>query len=605
MNDRAHISVLLIASAFISTHCVTVFAQPPTGAPALNLTVTTSLYEAVRFLFEAEPAVQRDLVPGTIVPMRASLVRGIVLGPDDQPRTGVRVEVHGHPEYGSTLTREGGRYDLVVNGGDSLVLNFTEPGRMSAHRRWAPPWNEAQDLAPVKLLGADGAATVIDFTDPIPIQVHRATEVGDEDGTRQAALMFRQGTVATMVMPDESTEEISQLTVRATEFTVGENGPASMPAELPTGTQYTYAIEFTADEAEGAGALTVEFDTPALLYVENFLEIPVGTVVPVGTYSRTDARWSTEPNGRVVEILVIAAGAAELDLEGEGVAATAAELAEAGITQAEREALADPVPRRPRAAHQDARAPLHSADGRQLRRASAGRCDGAPEDSPEENQEEDEHCEREGSIIECENQILGQRIEIPGTPFSLNYRTSRVPGAPSRHLRIPIAGNSIPASLLRARLDVTVAERTFTSTFDDVEPGQSQDFAWDGLDAYGRAVQGAQPTRVCVTYDYPATYAGTPRAINEEIFGDWLQDGVAVPGRNNSEVGLSRCYSRGPYAGARNAGTINKANMIRLGGLDARTSAAGLGGWTLSVHHTLGLETGHPLPGNRRKARSR
>jgi YD repeat-containing protein len=32
--------------------------------------------------------------------------------------------------------------------------------------------------------------------------------------------------------------------------------------------------------------------------------------------------------------------------------------------------------------------------------------------------------------------------------------------------------------------------------------------------------------------------------------------------------------------------------MIRLGGLDARTSAASLGGWTLSIHHTLGLETG-------------
>ncbi len=276
--------------------------------------------------------------------MRASLVRGIVLGPDDQPRNGVRVEVHGHPEYGSTLTRNGGRYDLVVNGGDPLVLTFTEPGRMSAHRRWTPPWNEAQDLAPVKLLGADGAATVIDFTDPIPIQVHRASVVGDEDGPRQAALMFRQGTVATMVMPDGSTEEIGQLTVRATEFTVGENGPASMPAELPAGTQYTYAIEFTADEAEAAGALTVEFDPPATLYVENFLEIPVGTVVPVGSYSRTDARWGTEPNGRVVEILAITGGAAELDLEGEGVAATAAELAEAGITQAERETLADLYP---------------------------------------------------------------------------------------------------------------------------------------------------------------------------------------------------------------------------------------------------------------------
>ena len=405
-------------------------------------------------------------------------------------------------------------------------------------------------------------------------------------------------------MPDGSTEAIDRLTVRATEFTVGENGPASMPAELPTGTQYTYAIEFTADEAEAAGALTVEFDTPALLYVENFLEIPVGTVVPVGSYSRTDARWGTEPNGRVVEILAISGGAVELDLEGEGVAATPSELAEADITRAERRTLADlytvgqqltrmPVRHftRPMDANYGGRPPDDATE--------------PPEDGPEENQEEDEHCEREGSIIECENRILGQRIEIPGTPFSLNYRTSRVPGAPSRHLRIPIAGNSISASLLRARLDVTVAERTFTSTFDSVAPGQSQDFAWDGLDAYGRAVQGAQPTRVCVTYDYPATYAGTPRAINEDIFGDWLQDGVAVPGRNNSEVGLSRCYSRGPYARRPQRGHDQQGQYDptrRVGCANQRRRPGGLD-LERAPHARSGDRD--PLPGNRRKARSR
>lgn len=562
--------------------------DPGVLAPDLDLTVTTSLYEAVRFMFEDEPLVQQDVAPGTINRTHASLLRGTVLGPDDQPLACVRVEVVGRPELGWTATRNDGRFDLVVNGGGPLVLEFSDPDVIVAHRRVSPVWNEAHTLQPVKLIEHDLASTAIDFTDPI--QVHLATTVDDDDGTRQAALMFHQGTIATMVMSDGSTQPATELTVRATEFTVGANGLASMPAALPTGTQYTYAIEFTADEIEAANARTVLFDPAAALYVDNFLDVPVGTIVPSGSYDRAELRWNTEPNGRIVEILSITAGAADLDLEGEGIPATPAELTALGITTAEREMLASlytvgtTLTRMP---------VLHFTEpldcnfpGRPPDDASE-----PPEGGPEENQEEDCASQRDGSIIECEGQVLGQRLAVPGTPFTLNYRSSRVPGAPSRHLRLPIAGAEVPASLHRARLEVTVAERTFESVFDTVTPNQSAEFAWDGLDAYGRAIQGAQPARVCLVYDYPATYQGTDRAIDEEVFGDWAQDGVAISGRDQTEVGLSRCYSRGPFAGAGNVGTINKSNMIRLGGLDARSSAAALGGWTLSVHHALGLET--------------
>jgi RHS repeat-associated protein len=41
---------------------------------------------------------------------------------------------------------------------------------------------------------------------------------------------------------------------------------------------------------------------------------------------------------------------------------------------------------------------------------------------------EDNPCIQGGSIIECQNQILGEAIDIVGTPFSLNYRSDRVPG---------------------------------------------------------------------------------------------------------------------------------------------------------------------------------
>jgi RHS repeat-associated protein len=575
--------------------------DPGTVAPELDLTVTTSLYEAVRFLYEDSPPVQTGVVPGTIVPARTSLVQGTVLDPDDMPLACAEVTVWGHPEYGSTTTRADGRFDLVVNGGGSLVLSIESAGLITAHRRWTPAWNESAQMAPVKLIEVDSYDTPIDFTETQDAQYHLATAVTDDDGDRQAVLLFQPGTDATMVMPNESTEPVDELTVRATEFTTGANGLAAMPAELPAGTQYTYAIEFTADEAEAAGATTVLFDPPAALYVENFLDVPVGTVVPAGSYDRDEARWSTEPNGRVIEILDIVGGVPEIDIAGLGVAATALELAAFGITEAELELLASLYPITPQ---QLTRTPvMHFTQPLDCNFPGRPPEDAIepPEDGVDPNEGEDCTSKRSGSIIECESQVLGQSLAVPGTPFSLNYRSSRVPGSPSRHLRVNVAGEEVPASLLRARLEVSVADRTFEETFENVAPNDTFDFGWDGLDAYGRVMQGAQPARVCLTYDYPATYVGTDEAVDDEIFGDWGQEGVAVAGRSNTEIGLSRCYSRGPYAGGANVGTINKSNMLRVGELDARTSAAGLGGWTLSVHHTLGLETGTLYYGNGEK----
>lgn len=564
------------------------------SAPEHDRTVTTSFYDTVRFLFDDTPPIQRDAEIGSFERTRVSLVQGVVLGPDDQPLPNARIAVDGHPEYGWTLSRGDGRYDLVVNGGSPLVLEFSAPEVMVAHRRWAPRWNESVELAAVKLIGVDPASTSIDFTDPI--QTHVATEVADDDGVRQAVLMFRQGTVATMVMPDDTTQVASELHVRATEFTVGQRGPASMPADLPPGTMYTYAIEFSADEVENAGARTVRFEPPAVLYVDNFLDVPVGTVVPSGSYSRRDAAWNTEPNGRVIEILDVVGGEAVLAVAA-GVAgnppapATPQELTALGITHAERQSLGAMYP----IGTQLNRTPvLHFTEP--LDCNFPGRpADGAIEPDvgdPEENPDGDCNQQRKGSILECEDQVLGERLPIAGTGFTLNYRSSRVPGAPSRRLRIPITSASPPPTMRRARLEVTVAGRTFEQAFEAPAANLAHEFTWDGRDAYGRVVQGGQPTRVCLTYDYPATYQGTDRAVAEEVFGDWAQDGVAVAGRSLTEVGLSRCFSRGPSAGAANLGGINHTNMIRLGGLDARTSAASLGGWTLSIHHTLGLETG-------------
>src|SRR5690606_23846775 len=69
------------------------------------------------------------------------------------------------------------------------------------------------------------------------------------------------------------------------------------------------------------------------------------------------------------------------------------------------------------------------------------------------------------SIIECENQILGQEVPIVGTPITLAYRSSRTPGwLDGYSIDIPLTGDSIP-ELLGVELTVRVAGRTFIETF--------------------------------------------------------------------------------------------------------------------------------------------
>lgn len=54
------------------------------------------------------------------------------------------------------------------------------------------------------------------------------------------------------------------------------------------------------------------------LYLENFLNFPVGMNVPVGFYDRGRGVWVPEESGRVVQIVAITAGRAYLDVNGDG-----------------------------------------------------------------------------------------------------------------------------------------------------------------------------------------------------------------------------------------------------------------------------------------------
>src|SRR3990172_4990214 len=172
-------------------------AARPRAAPPVDPTVATTLFAATEFLYTGANPIQTGVAPGTINPVRVSVIRGRVLDRSDAPLSGVSISVLNHPELGGTLSRVDGRFDLAVNGGGVLTLDYQKSGWLPAQRQVDAPWQDYSILDNILLLQLDPVVTPIDFSDAV--EVARGSVVSDTDGTRQATLLFFQGTDAQMV----------------------------------------------------------------------------------------------------------------------------------------------------------------------------------------------------------------------------------------------------------------------------------------------------------------------------------------------------------------------------------------------------------------------
>lgn len=118
---------------------------------------------------------------------------------------------------------------------------MSKSGYLPLERQVSVSQQEHDILDDVVMIPLDAVVTSIDFS--TPMWVARGSVVTDADGTRQATLMFPPGTHATMVMPDGTPQPLAAISVRATEYTVGESGPRALPGLLPPTSAYTYAAE--------------------------------------------------------------------------------------------------------------------------------------------------------------------------------------------------------------------------------------------------------------------------------------------------------------------------------------------------------------------------
>lgn len=563
-----------------ATRRVTRQGEETPPAPPVEPGVVTNLYESVQFLYTGENPVQTGVAPGAINPIRISVLRGRVIDREGRPLPGVSVSIQDHPQYGRSTSRSDGWYDIVVNGGDRVLVNLEREGYLPSQRHVTAEWQEFASVPEVVLVQLDPQVTRVDLSAD-SLQVARGSVQTDADGSRQATLIFEPGTGAQMLMADSSLVPLTTLDVRATEYTVGEGGPSAMPGPLPATSAYTYAVELSVDSALSAGALGVRFTQPVELYVENFLGFPTGMPVPVATYDciRCGA-WVPDDDGRTIRILSVAGGIALVDADGDGAADSDAQLNAIGLDPAERAKLAT--------LYQDG-ASLWRVRMRHFSPIDLNYPNGPPDDAEnpdddaeEEQNDQDKDCKGRGSIIGCTNRTLGERIALAGTPLSLSYTTARVPGRIANAIRIPLTDESVPASMRRVDLEITVAGRTFRQSF-PAEPNQTHTFRWDGMDAYGRRLQGQHPVIVKVGYVYPFTYrvpASTARSF-----------GLTCTGPANEPwsggVDWQKCIiPTSVTSGARQEDVLWRSQRLMVGaGSEFDARALRLGGWTLSEHH--------------------
>ncbi|HEY2092950.1 MAG TPA: RHS repeat-associated core domain-containing protein [Thermoanaerobaculia bacterium] len=521
--------------------------------PPVDPTVPTTIADSIRFLYTGPNAIQTGVAASAISDNRAAVVSGSVLDITGAPLSGVVVATAQHPEFGQTVTRADGRYDFVWNGGGSLHLTFTKPGYIASDRVVTTKWNQQKPVDDVALVAYDGAVTTI-TAGAGTAQVAQGSSVTDADGTRRATIIFPAGTTATLTNADGTTQPATTLHVRATEFTIGVNGPKAMPADLPPSTAYTYCVDLSVDEAPGA-----TFSNPVPVYVENVLGFPVGTPIPMGYFDRFSNRWVPSPNGVVLKILTVANGAATIDTDGDGVADDPTRLNDLGIDSNELAQLAT----------------LYSA-GQTLWRTPIthftpydmnwpyGPSDAIGPQSPAPDisttVSECQECPK-ASVIETENQRVRESIPIQGTPYSLEYNSGRA-GLSRYQVTVHATGASVPSSLKSVTLTFSIAGRTVSPPV-AIAPNQDVILTWDGRDGYGRPVQGSRVANISLTYTYPATYGGPP---SQDPAFALLSPGTAVAGdRNRAQISYTQGWT------------------VTMGQISNVTGFTGFGGWTFSA----------------------
>jgi RHS repeat-associated protein len=454
-----------------------------------------------------------------------------------------QIDVVGAPEYGRAWTDFGGKFAIVVNGGEPVTLRMSLPGYITAYRAV-----ETQPLAyatadDVLMLPFGTAHSVLASATEHTVIAGALEDDGHGDA-RQAVLFVPPGTSVRVAGSDESPEKYDISIKEVTNL--AQYGRAGMPASLPAQSAFTYAVNLSVVGAENQDVTFANGNENSIpFYVDNFLGFPDGEAVPAGRYDPKSKQWVAEANGVVVTIT------------GKDANDRAILNPPLDLPAKELEALAGQY----RVGKSLWRVPINHFSVWDFNWGWGPPADAKAPENPEPYVASTPcPATKPGSIIDCESRRLRERIPVAGTPFSLTYSSERQPGG-FLPLRIPLRGATLPNGLKGVEVIVEVAGRKFPAHYDATPPSQVplvHEFKWDGLDGVGNALVGSQKALVRVGYTYAGQYSRTSRFASS--------GGTSITGsRERFEATLWQVF---------------KTAVTRWDAAQAQ-----LGGWNLSGHH--------------------
>ena len=537
-------------------------------APALSSTGVAPFADQVSFLYEGDDAIQAVPDPNVFSRERLAVVRGKVTDTSGSPVAGTRVSIVGHPEFGDTLSRDTGEVYLVVNGGARLTVRFETAGAPTVDRVVNAPWRDYVFFDPVVITPRDTMVSHISLDESSNTgQVAESSTVVDPAGVRSTSVVFPAGVTAAMTMADGSSSPLNELDVRITDFTVGATGPDAMPAPLPATSAYTYAADFSVDQALNAGATGVKFSEPVYAIVDNFRNFPTDMTMPQGFYDYEATRWEAEADGVVLKVHSVSGGSVTFeDADGNPRPSSMP----AGFDHDAWNAITAFVASQFEAGDSFWLVPMNHFSTYDFNVPGGG--GGArPPGQPDVNGSEKDPCIKNRSVVECENQTLGERVDIPGTDMSLNYRSDRAPGRVTKSgISVKVSGASVPDEVERIEAFVRIAGRTEHRTFPNA-PNQTWEFKWDGLDWAGRGLTGTHGGSVEIEYVYPGYYRLPLPASNLPAWAS-----VGADGRIGAAISYGLKYHIGSTTSIELEAPSKRGDRIM--------GAEDVAGWSVSTH---------------------
>lgn len=320
--------------------------------------------------------------------------------------------------------------------------------------------------------------------------------------------------------------------------------------------------------------------------------LPVGANVPMGSFEPDVNRWAASASGVVIKLTALGSDG-RVSVEGASLLDEERLILGRMVT----EPVPGPTPSSPtttvyKIGDELWRLPVdHFSDWDPNHGTWWPDKPGAPKTPEPIAQTEENPACASGSIIECENGTLGERIALNGAPLSLVYRSDRADGHRVNYgVDLTLGPDTTEGidQLLRIELDVEVGGRHIVKVYKPTKPDHSDfvnlrdRFEWDGLSATGAKVYGPQHATANISYVYQPTYTA-PATFGATGAAFPLFTGSGGTGGGGGTVAsiASPVVTTIP---ARTEIKLTQQFALRpLGTFE--WSGLGLGGWSLDQYH--------------------